>query len=159
MDWDREERERAIQEADRLKAKFERDEWQRAQRQKRSATAGVNYEEWLASRPKRTTPMPMQQPQQSAPAVMDKATSDAWNKWMSDYVKEYVHHKFEIYSEAALDGIGEAFSLFRAEERKLVAEEIQKLREEIGQLRAEMTLATGIQRGEIAQLKGKADAA
>jgi hypothetical protein len=57
----REEIEAVCEEADRLQAEFERDEWLRA---KRSAPAGVDLAEWLASRPKRAAQKPMQQPGQ-----------------------------------------------------------------------------------------------
>jgi hypothetical protein len=85
------------------------------------------------------------QPYRSA-ATMDPATSDAWNKWMTDYVNEYVSTSLDGFADAATEGLAEAFSLFRKELT-------DKFNTELASLRADMTVQTGIGRGEVSQLK------
>jgi hypothetical protein len=129
-----EEIEAACQENDRLRLEFEQHERQWAERARRSAPAEIvhkTYEPRSAQ----------QQPQQRA--VMDDATAKTWNDWLSSYVWRSIKE----YHEELHDGIAEAFSIFRGEERKLmrehVAAELAKLRDEIGALREELTHLRG----------------
>jgi hypothetical protein len=59
------------------------------------------------------------------------------------------HYWLMGYLEMFAEGIGE-------ESGAVLKEELTKLREEIGQLRADLTLETALRRGEITELKTKA---
>ena len=155
--------EAVCRESDRLNAEFERDEWQRAQRAKQSAPAGVDFEEWQRSRPR--PPKPKPQVTTMAPEVQK-----LWDAWFDARVQKWVGHKSRLFN-----AIAEAFSLFREEERKhmhehVVAEikkqldaEATKLRDEfaaeIGSLRADQAINRAVMKGEVTQLKSKSDAA
>ncbi len=158
----REELERVFAADDKAKASFERDEWQCAQRAKRSAApAGVDVDEWLASRPK-PKPMPQpqrQQPQQQRP-VLDRETQILWNSWCDRRILKFVGPDGALFNAMA-----EAFALFREAERKHmrehVADEIKKqldaeatkLREEIAGLRIDEVVGRSVLRGEINELR------
>ena len=155
MDCDREERERAIQEADRLQAEFERDECQLA---KQSVPAGVDLREWLASRPKQTTPKP--QPQV---ATMTPEVQKLWDGWCDRRIIKMFEPDAVLFELLA-----EIVSLLRAEEREHmcthVANEIKKLRtdldaeatklrDEISGLRIDTVVGRSVLRGEINELR------
>lgn len=128
MDLDREERERAIREADRLLAECERDEWQRAKRQKRSAPAEIvckTYE-----------PRPTPQPQQSAIA-MDPEKERQWNDWFDAGIKNYLKQNNKAMAEATRDAVVEFVCTYVGQR---LAAETAKLREEIAGLRSDIEI-------------------
>ncbi len=99
---------------------------------------------WQSSEPQRPQqdviyktyqPQPTQQQQAAA---MDEKTADAWNSWLTTYVTRAL----EANNEAAVDSLGEAFSLFRAAERKFTLMRIAKaqvrLRKEFNQALASL---------------------
>lgn len=142
MDWDREERERAIQEADRLKAEFERDEWLRAQRANRSAPVGT-YE-----------PRPIQR---QPGHTMDAATQAAWDQWIKTHIAIALE---EHLKKVLVPSIGKAMSDYV---HARLETEITKLRDEltaeIGALRADQAVDRAVIKGEVAQFKSKSNAA
>jgi hypothetical protein len=102
------------------------------------------------------THYPPARQQHSTTTTMDPATSDAWNRWMSDYVRAHVEHRLKKYSEDLVDAVGEAMSTYVHER---LSAETTKLREEfnreLGSLRADMTIDRAIKRGEVSQLHGE----
>ena len=154
-----EELKRALALDDEARADAERDEAYWAWRAKRSAApAGVDVDEWLASRPKLK---PIPQPQQQQPQVTTMAfeVQKLWDAWFDARIQKWVGHKSRLFNAVA-----EAFSLFRVEERKHmrehVADEIKKqleaeatkLREEIAGLRIDTVVGRSVLRGEINNL-------
>jgi hypothetical protein len=83
--------------------------------------------------------------QQGAP-TMDAATQAGWDRW----VKDHIAIALDDHRKLMIEAIGQAMSEYV---HKRLTDETTKLREEIGSLRAELTLATGIQRGAVAELK------
>ena len=156
MDWDREERERAIREADWLKAEFELDEWRRAQGAKQSQRQREAGELTYGQQPQ----------QQEQIADLSPAVQRRWDAWFDARfdarVQKWVGHKSRLFNAMV-----EAFSLFREEERKHmgehVADEIKKqldaeavkLREEIAGLRIDTVVGRSVLRGEINDLMKK----
>jgi hypothetical protein len=142
MDWDHEERERAIREADRLKAEFELDEWRRAQGAKQSQRqrqAGELVYKTYGQQPQ----------QQEQIADLSPAVQRRWDAWFDARfdarVQKWVGHKSRLFNAMA-----EAFSLFREEERKHMG-----LREEIAGLRIDTVVGRSVLRGEINDLMKK----
>ena len=135
----REELKRAFVLDDEAKASFERHERQRAERSDGSALVYKTF----GPRPKQ---------QQSSP-TMGVLTQAGWDHW----VKSHIAIAIEDHRNQMIAVVGQA--MYEYVHQRL-ADEVAKLREEIGSLRAELTLATGIQRGEVAALKkGNCDAA
>jgi hypothetical protein len=134
-----------------LRADFERYEWQREREQlkKRSAdSTGLVY---------KTYTQPARPVQQSS--VMDEATGRAWNKWLTDYVELAL----DANNETMVDVIAEFASEYVGKRLKdasaKLREELRKeFAEQLGQLRADMNVQTGIARGEISELKSNVPA-
>lgn len=144
MDSDREERERAIQEADRLQAEFERDELQRAQRLQRQRQAGeLVYKTY--------EPQSVQQQEQIAD--LSPAVQKHWDDWADARIAKFMH---DVVMDATAEFVSEyVFQRLKEETTKLRNE----FAEQLGQLRADMSIQVGVAKGEITQIKGKADAA
>jgi chemotaxis regulatin CheY-phosphate phosphatase CheZ len=114
--------------------------------------ARSSYERWKATQAKPQREMvfktfePKPQPrQQQSVTTMDAETQKKWDEWCDARIEKMMHELFM-----------EAIARFVAD---YVRDRDSKLSVEIGQLYAELNLMTGIQRGEIAQIEGKADAA
>ena len=90
-------------------------------------------------------------PQQQSATMMDAATEARWNEWAQAHVQRALAAQ-PLFSKAQVAAIGQAISMLRKEMRDEFAAEIASLR-------ADMMVQAGIARGEIAQIKGKADAA
>jgi hypothetical protein len=87
------------------------------------------------------------------PAVMAR-----WDDWFDRRFRQCLINQFE--RDAFLSQIfGEALSIVRSEAREDFAKVRDEFNREIGSLRVDFTLQTAVAKGEIAQLKGKADAA
>lgn len=80
------------------------------------------------------------------------AMSDpAWHRWCEAKIARALAAQ-PLFFEAQADVIAETISLLRAELRR-------EFVEQLAELRADLAVQTGIARGEIKQLRGKADAA
>lgn len=129
----RAELERAFALDDELRAEFAQHEAKRSRVEKRYDGALIY----------KTTEQP--QPQQSA-ATMDAATEARWNEWAEAHIERALKAYSEAYSEVLTEAMAEVISTIRKELR-------DEFNAAIGSLRADLTLATGIQRGEIAEIK------
>jgi hypothetical protein len=77
---------------------------------------------------------------------MDAATQAGWDHWL----KTHIAIALEDHRKQMIAAIGQAMSQYV---HKRLTEETAQLREEIGILRADLRLATSIQRGEVAEQK------
>jgi hypothetical protein len=109
--------------------------------EQRSAPGEIVYKTYHGSQP---------QPQQTT--QMDQRTADDWNRWLTTYVARALKDYNNRLVENLTEEIGAAFG----DERKYMHGQIDKLREEIGALRADMTLDHAVVRGEVSRLRGNA---
>jgi hypothetical protein len=114
--------------------------------QKRSASS-----EQLVYKTHWPTEQELVRPQQHQTTQMGQRTADEWNRWLSNYVERAIKQYDEVSSEALINAVGDAIG----DERKYVHGLIDKLREEVGQLRADLTLDRALKRGEVSQLHGE----
>jgi hypothetical protein len=77
--------------------------------------------------------------------TMDAATEERWNAWCDARIEKMMH---DVFKDAIVEFVGD-----------YVHRHLKPMHEEIAALRADLTVQTAIARGEIAQIKGKADAA
>lgn len=117
----------------------------------------LHYEQWMAKRAEldaRAGPDPIYKTtaeQPSAAARMDAATEARWNEWCQAHIQRALAVQ-PLFSKAQKLVIADVISRLRAEWRREIAEAV-------GSLRADLTVQTAIAKGEIAEIKGKRDAA
>ncbi len=133
--------ENAYRQDDEARAAYDRHESQREREQlkKRSSDDfGLVY---------KTTYTPTARPVQQA-NVLDPVAQEAWNRWCDQRI-------LKLFKPGALLGnvISETISLVRAEWRKEIAAEAEKLREEISGLRIDEVVGRSVLRGEINELR------
>lgn len=139
MDTDREQRELAIRESDRLALEFEMHERRRAQQQKQSAPMEIVRKTYQ--------PRPAQQQQTAA---MDPETQRGWDKWVKSHIDMAIHVYHEQSSEQLEEAIAEFVVTYVREKTTALRKEFET---ELASLRADMNIQTGIARGEISELK------
>lgn len=151
----REELERAFALDDEVKRDHER--WQRdyERRRQQQPVKQRSAPDELVYKTHWPTEQELVRPQPQQTAQMDQRTADEWNRWLSDYVERAIKQYDKQLSESLLDAIGEAFSIERADMRKHISEQVRQLREELGALRADLTIDRAIKRGEVSQLHGE----
>ena len=133
------------------------DEWMRErEHMRRSAPAGVDIDEWHASRikPQRVISPP---PPQPSVVNLNPEAQARWNKWADGRILKSLDAFLDEFIETYTKFIGKEVSAMVDDERKKmrehVAAELQKVREEISGLRIDTVVGRSVLRGEINELR------